>query len=137
MLDYNVIPKKEINNRTGIYILSPYNSPDTALNKKVLVKIGKAYNLHSRLDGFHTCFPDSFWTYSIIRVSKANYGEFEKTIHTALAPYLYKHPDYEARIKGEWFKVPKRVLRDTIRKLIYEVNYRAIPFNIHPEAFAL
>lgn len=99
MLDYNLIPKKEINNKSGIYILTPYSNPSVALNKMVLVKIGKAYNLLNRIDSYSTCMPQSFWTYSVVRTSKEHYGELEKLIHKSLDKYLYKHPEYEARKK--------------------------------------
>ena len=137
VLDYNIIPKREINNRSGIYILTPYSSPSTPLSKSVIVKIGQAYNLHSRIDGYHTCMPQSFWLYSVVRTSKGKYKDLEKTVHQRLQNYIYKHQQYEARYKGEWYKLPKRVLRDTLKDILQQANYRYTVFNPHPDYFQI
>ena len=137
VLDYNIIPKREINKRSGVYILTPYSTPRTPLNKSVIVKIGKAYNLHSRIDGYHTCMPQSFWLYSVIRTSKVKYNDLEREIHNRLQKYIYKHQEYEARYKGEWYKLPKKVLRDTIQDILQQANYRFTVVNVHPEYFAI
>ena len=141
MLDHKLLPNSFINNKSGIYIISYLVSPDTPRNKKVLVKIGKAYNLKNRIDSYHTCFVDSFYTWSVILTSKRNYSALEQIIHNTLKKYLYKDQVYDARRKGEWYSLRKDTLEKTISGILKRYNVRGgiqnTIYNVHPEYFKI
>jgi hypothetical protein len=118
---FNTLPK----NKVGVYIISPYDSQ----NKKgyMLVKIGtSASSLYRRLDNLHTYYPMSFYTFSLI-LTKNNTSalNLERDIQQRLTKYVYKHPEYEPRERGEWFLITRRVLVDTLNSVI-EDNYSNI-----------
>ncbi len=98
----------------GVYILSPRSNPTVLLDSRMKVKIGRSNNLYNRLDSYHTSFPDSFYTYSVIITKEGKAKVLEKSIHDDLkrlyVNYLYVNRDYQARNEGEWFYVRKRRL---------------------------
>lgn len=121
----------------GIYIISYLDAPEGNRNKLKRVKIGiSASSLLKRLDSYHTCFSDSFYTWSCIvvkdEINKPDILRLEKQIHTALKKYLYKHSEYNARDPGEWFETGLNVLEKTVKGIIkknedsikYVVNFQ-------------
>lgn len=141
VLNHDILPLRFVNNKAGIYIISYLDSPESRGNKKVLIKVGRSYDLKKRLDNYHTCFPDSFFTWSLILTSKRNYIKLEKEIHNALKRYLYKHEEYDARRTGEWFFITKDRLKNIINGVLKKNNkvggIGTYIFNVHPDHFIL
>lgn len=141
MLDKKIIPPEKVQGKSGVYILSPYTSPTVNKMKNVLVKIGKGKNLWKRLDDYHTCLPQSFWTFTLI-ITKDNKvaDRLEKAFHSELKTknYLYKHPDYNARIYGEWFQLRKGDLLKILNKTVSSPTFQEEIIDIvnpHPHYF--
>ena len=106
----------------GVYILSQRSNPTVQPDSRMKVKIGRSNNLYNRLDSYHTSYPDSFYTYSVIITKEGKAKTLEKAIHDDLkrlyVNYLYVNPEYQARNEGEWFYVRKRRLLQIIRRNI-------------------
>ncbi len=113
----NSFQKKE-----GIYILSQRSNPTVQLDSRMKIKIGRSTNLYNRLDSYHTSYPDSFYTYSVIITKEGKCKQLEKQIHndlkTEFANYLYLNKDYQARNEGKWFYVRKRRLLGILKNII-------------------
>jgi len=103
----------------GVYILSQRSNPTVQPDSRMKVKIGRSNNLYNRLDSYHTSYPDSFYTYSVIITKEGKAKALEKAIHDDLKSlyvnYLYVNRDYQARNEGEWFYVRKRRLLQILR----------------------
>lgn len=126
MLD-KIIKEKLPKTAKGIYIISYLDAPEGNKNKLKRVKIGiSASSILKRLDQYHTCFSDSFYTWSCIvvrdEINKPEILRLEKQIHTALKKYLYKHSEYDARNPGEWFEVSMNILKSTVENVIAKNN---------------
>jgi hypothetical protein len=112
-------------NDGGIYIVSYIHSPNNKTTQK-LVKIGMATNLLKRLDSYHTCYPMSFYTYSVI-ITKGgllakDIKKIERDIHKELDNLLYKHQVYDARNPGEWYLGSTSKLVGGINKILEKDN---------------
>lgn len=129
-----------LKHKGGVYIISPFSNPDIQDLSRVKVKIGMARkNLYERVDSYHTGLPDSFYTYSIITTMNEDSAfELEKYIHNQLKDYRYKHIEYEARLKGEWFFVRKEKLIKVLNEAI-KTKWKIIRglFNYNDKYFKL
>lgn len=115
---------QHLRKQSGVYILSPDYSPLLSMNSTVIVKIGKAANLYSRIDHYGLCFRDSFWVYSVLLTeNKDESRALEKCIHQELKKKGYQHKGEEYKVRNgsrghEWFKIQKKDLIKEIRQAI-------------------
>ena len=114
----NSFDKKE-----GVYIISQGSNPTVQMNSRMKVKIGYSNNLYGRLDSYHTSYPDSFYTYSVIITKDKSAKKIEKAIHDELVnsfrvSYQYLNKEYQARWSGEWFYLRKKRLLQVLNRVI-------------------